>query len=286
MAGPMTAENQSDTAPATAGAGPDAVVVSLRDVGYTYPGGVEATAHLDLDLHSDEILSVIGPSGCGKSTLLRLVSGLAEPTAGSVRTDLPRTPDRHQLSMLFQQDTLLPWMSVEDNVGLYFRLHRRQFSTKDINERVGRLLDMVGLSDFAKAYPKHLSGGMRRRVALLAAVAPWPQVLLLDEPFSAVDEPTRIGIHQDVLQIVRELHIATILVTHDLAEAITVADRVALLSFRPARVVRTFDTGFGRDRDVRSLRVLDSYSQLYAQVWEGLNEQSAAGRPTGRHATD
>jgi ABC-type nitrate/sulfonate/bicarbonate transport system ATPase subunit len=258
-------------------------VVSLRDVGYTYPGGgVEATAHLDLDLHADEILSVIGPSGCGKSTLLRLVAGLAEPTSGSVRSDLPGSTTRHRLSMLFQQDTLLPWMSVEDNVGLYFRLHRGQFTRREVGERVGHLLEIVGLSDFAKAYPKHLSGGMRRRVALLTAVAPWPQVLLLDEPFSAVDEPTRIGIHQDVLAIVRELRIATILVTHDLAEAITVADRVALLSFRPARVVRTYDTNFGRDRDVRTLRVEESYSHLYAEVWEGLNEQSAAGRSTQR----
>src|SRR5258705_295247 len=107
----------------------------------------------------------------------------------------------------------------------------------------------------------------------------WPR---RGEPFSAVDEPTRIGIHEDVLAIVRELHIATILVTHDLAEAITVADRVALLSFRPARVVRTYDTGFGRDRDVRSLRVLDTYSQLYAKVWEGLNEQSQTGRAQRR----
>jgi NitT/TauT family transport system ATP-binding protein len=265
----------------------DVAVVSLADVGYTYPsGGVEAAAHLDLDLHADEIVSVIGPSGCGKSTLLRLVAGLAEPTAGSVQTTLPADDDgRHPLSMLFQQDTLLPWMSVEDNVGLYFRLHRRRYRRAEVRERVAHLLDLVGLSDFAKAYPKHLSGGMRRRVALLAAVAPWPQVLLLDEPFSAVDEPTRIGIHQDVLAIVREMRIATILVTHDLAEAITVADRVALLSFRPARVVQTYDTGFPRERDVRSLRVEERYSQLYAQVWEGLNEQSAAGR-TGNHRGD
>jgi sulfonate transport system ATP-binding protein len=282
----MTAKDLSQVVAAAAEAATDGAVVRLRDVGYTYPGGVEATAHLDLDLHADEILSVIGPSGCGKSTLLRLVAGLAEPTAGSVETRLPATPGRHRLSMLFQQDTLLPWMSVEDNVGLYFRLHRRDFSKRDIANRVTHLLELVGLVDFAKSYPKHLSGGMRRRAALLAAVAPWPQILLLDEPFSAVDEPTRIGIHQDVLAIVRELHIATILVTHDLAEAITVADRVALLSFRPARAVRIYDTGFGRDRDVRSLRVLDAYSHLYAQVWEGLNEQSAAGRATQHHVHD
>src|SRR5262245_35420167 len=118
------------------------VVVSLRDVGYTYPsGGVEATAHLDLDLHADERLSVIGPSGCGKSTLLRLVAGLAEPTSGSVRSNLPESAKRHRLSMLFQQDTLLPWMSVEDNVGLYFRLHRGQFSRSEVRERVDHLLE-------------------------------------------------------------------------------------------------------------------------------------------------
>jgi NitT/TauT family transport system ATP-binding protein len=278
MTGPTTAHQGVSPAPAPAGAGPEDVVIRLSDVGYTYPGGVEAIAHLELELHADEVLSVIGPSGCGKSTLLRLISGLAAPTAGTVSTDLPAVSDRHSLSMLFQQDTLLPWMNVRDNVGLYFRLHRKQFSREEVSERVSRLLEMVGLSEFAGAYPKHLSGGMRRRVALLAAVAPWPQVLLLDEPFSAVDEPTRIGIHEDVLAIVRELRIATILVTHDLAEAITVADRVALLSFRPARVVRTYETGFGRDRDVRSLRVLDAYSHLYAQVWEGLNEQTPVRR--------
>lgn len=268
----------------TAGPGGPTVVVRLDDVGYTYPSGdVQAARGVHLDLHADEILSVIGPSGCGKSTLLRIMAGLIVPTEGAVTTALPELDDRHRITMLFQQDTLLPWMTVEDNVGFYFRLHRGRYSRKEVKERVARLLELVGLSDFAKAWPKQLSGGMRRRVALLSAVAPWPQVLLLDEPFSAVDEPTRIGIHQDVLAIVRELQIAAVLVTHDLAEAITVADRVALLSYRPAQVVRTYEVPFGRERQVEGLRVRDDYSQLYSRVWEGLNEQSAIGRETRSH---
>lgn len=254
-------------------------VMRAEQVEYSYPGGIKVFADLNVELREGEVLSLIGPSGCGKSTLLRLVAGLLRPDHGSIRLRDAGDDSRHRLTMLFQQDTVLPWMNVEDNVSLYFKFNRGKMPPAEQRARIDELLVMVGLQDFRKAFPRQLSGGMRRRLALLTAVAPRPRILLLDEPFSSVDEPTRIGIHQDVLNIVRELRISVILVTHDLAEAITVGDRVALMSFRPATVVNTYEVPFGQQRNVRETRTRPEYSALYTTIWEDLNEQSPGLNP-------
>lgn len=249
---------------------PDAVA-SFRGVGFRYATGTEALSELDLDIRSGEVTAIVGPSGCGKSTTLALLAGLADPTAGTVKL-AQSTRGGHPLAMVFQQDTLLPWLTVEQNVSLHFRFCGGQ---KEAKEEVGALLEMIGLDGFAHAYPKQLSGGMRRRAAFLAGIAPRPNMLLLDEPFSSVDEPSRVRIHQEVLAIVNRFKTTTVLVTHDLAEAITLSNRVAIFSARPGKIVAIHDIPFGQNRNVLELRNAREFLDLYGQLWHELSAQIA-----------
>jgi NitT/TauT family transport system ATP-binding protein len=247
------------------------IVARLRGVGFRYPNGTEALAGLDLDIRAGEVTGIVGPSGCGKSTTLALLAGLARPTAGTVEV-APPSRGGHPLAMVFQQDTLLPWLTVEENVGLHFRFRGGR---REAKEEIAGLLEMIGLDGFARAYPKQLSGGMRRRAAFLAGIAPKPNVLLLDEPFSSVDEPSRVRIHQEVLGIVNRFRTTTVLVTHDLAEAITLSNRVVILSARPGRVIATHEIPFGEDRNVLGLRDSPEFLELYGRLWHELSAQIA-----------
>jgi NitT/TauT family transport system ATP-binding protein len=247
----------------------DTPLVSVAGLGFAYPSGLRVIGDLGFTVRRGEILSIVGPSGCGKSTLLRLLAGLKEPTAGNVIREWA-DPSRHPCTMMFQEDTLLPWLRVKDNVGLYYRF-RHSNGSKHVRE----LLEMVGLADFAGYYPKQLSGGMKRRVAMLKAVAPHPELLLLDEPFSALDEPSRVAIHREVYMLVRRLQITAVLVTHDLGEAITLSDRIILLSRAPARVVEEYEIPFPRDRDISGLRTQAEFLELYGRLWNELNLQIA-----------
>ena len=277
---------RSDPA-ATSSAAGSLPAVEFSDVAFEYPDGTRAVDRLTLDIGVGSTVGIVGPSGCGKSTLLGLVAGLLRPTAGTI---VRRQPDsgRHPLSMVFQRETLLPWLTAAENVRLYalFRGHgiprsglgraldRRGGSSSDaLDARVATLLESVGLGDSAKKYPYQLSGGMRRRLAFLTAVAPNPQVLLLDEPFSSVDEPTRVAIHQDVFRVTRTIETTTILVTHDLAEALSLCDRVIILTSRPARVARDHVVDFGDDRVMLKLRESPEFLSLYAQLWHDLSAQ-------------
>lgn len=199
-----------------------AVAVQLEDVGFTYPNGTVAIESVSLQLRRAEVLGIVGPSGCGKSTLLQLMSGLARPTSGTVTEDLG-SGRGVPIAMVFQTDTLLPWLTVRENVLLYtkFRKFGLNSRKRERAERADELIEMVGLTKFARNYPYQLSGGMRRRLAFLVGVAAEPSLLLLDEPFASVDEPTRVQIHQDVLRIVRQLQMTVVLVTHDLAESLS-----------------------------------------------------------------
>jgi ABC-type nitrate/sulfonate/bicarbonate transport system ATPase subunit len=173
--------------------------------------------------------------------------------------------------MVFQEDTLLPWFRVRDNVGLYFKLHHKRGA--DVSKHVAGLLKMVGLSGFADYFPSQLSGGMKRRVSMLTAVAPLPDLLLLDEPFSALDEPTRIAIHQDLYRLIKEFGISAVLVTHDLAEAITLSDRVLMLSGAPARIISEVTVPFGHERDLMDLRGSPEFLRLYGHLWNELKRE-------------
>jgi NitT/TauT family transport system ATP-binding protein len=248
------------------------VAVRLDAVGFTYPNGTVAIEDVSLELKRSEVLGIVGPSGCGKSTLLQLIAGLAQPTRGHVTEHLDR-PDGVPLAMVFQTDTLLPWLTVRDNVLLYTKFRRFGLpgTKKERRERADQLLEMVGLTKFSESYPYQLSGGMRRRLAFLAGVAPEPSVLLLDEPFASVDEPTRVQIHQDVLRIVRALEMTVVLVTHDLAEAVSLSDRVVMLSRHPGRVFTEHEIPFGDERNVIELRQTPAFLDLYGRMWADLS---------------
>jgi NitT/TauT family transport system ATP-binding protein len=253
------------------------------DVGFTFRSGTLALSHLSLDIQGDgAITAIVGPSGCGKSTLLRIIAGLIKPTAGRTVSNFDAGPDRHPIGMVFQQDTLLPWLTVRDNVAVFFRMRRRGSSRSEVRQWVEELLDMVGLEEFADAYPNQLSGGMRRRVAFMAAAASRPQLLLLDEPFSSVDEPTRIQIHQQVHRVVRRLQMGAVIVTHDLAEAISLSDTVAILSARPGRVAKVREVALGQARDMLELRDRREFLELYGELWRDLSQQIGAGPPVDR----
>lgn len=253
-------------------------VVELSDIGYSYPNGLEAVAGLSIDVPRGRRIGLVGPSGCGKSTLLRLITGLATPSRGQIRTSFTEDEKRPPILKVFQENTLLPWLTVRRNVALFYHLHPGWAPRAEISARVDELLVMVGLQAFGDAYPRQLSGGMRRRVAFLASIAPRPQLLLLDEPFSSVDEPTRVEIHQQVRDILDESHTTTILVTHDLAEAISLSDEVLILSARPARVAAVEKISLGREEDLLQLRASAAFLEVYGRLWETLSAQIKAGR--------
>lgn len=249
------------------------ILVNIDRVAYAYPNGLQAIKDMTVQVARGRTVALVGPSGCGKSTLLRILGGLEQPTGGAVETRFVSAKGRQTVSMVFQEDTLLPWLTVRANVALFFRLRKHDRSKRDVTLRVDELLAMVGLTQFADAYPKQLSGGMKRRVAFLASIAAKPELLLLDEPFSSLDEPTRVQIHQQVRSIVEQSRLTTILVTHDLAEAIALSDEILILSARPARVVARYEVTLERGRDMLALRNHADFLRLYGELWGSLSEQ-------------
>jgi ABC-type nitrate/sulfonate/bicarbonate transport system ATPase subunit len=258
-------------------------MLELRELVFSYPRGIEVLDHISLSIAPGEIVGIVGPSGCGKSTLLYLIAGLYTPISGAIERR-PVSGDRHPLSMVFQKDTLLPWLTTAENVRFFARFKKKGVrrwmkrfrptgEQKALDRRVDALLEMVHLEDRAAAFPYQLSGGMRRRLQFLAGVAPRPEILLLDEPFSSVDEPTRIGIHQDVFEVIRSLKMTTILVTHDLAEAITLCDRLVILSKRPAVIAAEHRIPFGEQRDMLHIRNTREYLDVYGRLWSDLSKE-------------
>jgi len=218
------------TAPPPAGA----PLLALRGVGMCFPNGTRALDRFDLEVARGEFLSLLGPSGCGKSTVLRLVAGLAAPTEGAVLR-----PSGVRVGVVFQEPTLMPWASAFDNVRLPLRLAGR--GEAEIREEVMAVLARVGLADFARAYPRELSGGMRMRVSIARALVTRPELLLLDEPFAALDEITRGRLDDDLLDLWREHGLTVVFVTHSVYEAVYLSTRVAVLAGRPGRVADAID---------------------------------------------
>lgn len=257
--------------------------ISVRAASFYYPTGLQVIGDLSLDVARGQILGIVGPSGCGKSTLLSLLAGILEPSMGEVIVADDGT-SRHLLTMVFQQDTLLPWLTVEENVKIYYRFHRSDDVA--VRQHVAELIHFAGLDGFEKSFPYQLSGGMRRRVAFLAAVMASPQILLLDEPFSSLDEPTRIAIHQDASRILRQLETTVVLVTHDLAEAITLCDEVVILTGAPARVFSRHRIPFEGERDMLKLRQTHEFLEGYRTLWNDLSLQLGRTESTYGDATD
>jgi sulfonate transport system ATP-binding protein len=224
-------------------------MLKLERVGKTYPNGVRALDSITLDVEPGEIVAVIGGSGCGKSTLLRACGGLDAPTQGSVvLDDVAITRPHEKIGIIFQEPRLLPWLSVADNVG--FGIEDRPKAERE--KRVAFALERVGLTDKAKVWPRELSGGQAQRVAIARALVPRPEVLLLDEPFSALDAFTRVDLQDHLLNLWAELKPTLVLVTHDVEEAIALADRIVVMRPRPGRVADEIAIDLPRPRDRQS----------------------------------
>ena len=211
------------------------LAVSLRAVTKVYDSGVAALGPLDLDVRKGEFVSLLGPSGCGKSTALRLIAGLGAPTSGSVGVVHRSVEMRgaHGIGFVFQEPTLMPWTSVRENVRLPLKLAHAP--TGEANMRVDQALAQVGLAEFSDAYPRELSGGMKMRVSLARALVTDPDILLMDEPFAALDEITRFRLNNDLLALWRNLRKTVIFVTHSVFESVYLSQRVIVMTSRPGR---------------------------------------------------
>lgn len=239
-------------------ASPGAVSLDHVTKRFALGGKQEVVAVSDVSLHVDkgEFVAILGPSGCGKSTVLRLIGDLEQPSDGSVRV-LGTTPEdctrNHRLGVAFQDHALLPWLSVAENVGLPYRMARQPRDPK----RVQRLIDLVGLTGFEKARPKQLSGGMRQRAAIARSLLLNPEILLLDEPFGALDAVTRRQMNVELQRIWSETQTTTILVTHSVEEAVFLADRVVVMTGRPGQVLMERQIRFDRPRDPAVMRTAE-----------------------------
>ncbi len=252
--------------------------IEFRDVEHWYraPGAqaepLRVLERTSVAVESGEFVALIGPSGCGKTTLLNMVSGLVAPSAGRVliNAEHPQVGARN-VSYLFARDALLPWRTAEENIALPLEL--RGVGKAERTDVVARCLAAVGLSDFSKAYPAQLSHGMRQRVALARTLAPEPDTLLMDEPFSALDAQTRILLQEQFVQLWEKQASTVIFVTHDLAEAIALADRVLVLSRRPGRIKAEFLVELPRPRRVMELQGNSEYHDLFKEVWRVFQEE-------------
>jgi NitT/TauT family transport system ATP-binding protein len=251
-------------------------LVSLREITKIFSNGVTALAGFDLDVFAGEFVSLLGPSGCGKSTVLRLIADLAQPTGGSV-TWPGSTGDDHrgEIGFVFQDPTLMPWANVADNVWLPLRL--RGVSKRDARDRIAESLALVGLSDFAKAYPRELSGGMRMRVSIARALSLKPRLLLMDEPFAALDEIARFRLNDDLLRLQGDLHCTIVFVTHSVYESAYLSSRIAVMSSRPGRIVADI-SGEAPGPRSKEFRTSARYAELCAQISQVLLDQTTEER--------
>jgi NitT/TauT family transport system ATP-binding protein len=241
--------------------------VRLRGVTKRFASGLEALAGIDLAIARGEFLSLLGPSGCGKSTLLRIVAGLTEPTSGSCESSLGgehgRAIPAGHIGFVFQDPTLMPWSTVAGNVELPLRIAGRVGSAE--RDRVAASLRTVGLAGFERSYPHQLSGGMRMRVSIARALVTDPELLLLDEPFAALDEITRLQLNDDLLRL-WERHRPTILfVTHSVFESVYLSTRIAVMTPRPGRIVADLPVNLPTPRD-RTVRTAPAYAAMCESV--------------------
>jgi NitT/TauT family transport system ATP-binding protein len=236
-------------------------------------GEIQAMGPLSLKLRRGEFLSVIGPSGCGKSTFLDVLGGLMPPTRGRVLFEgkpvVGKVPDG--VGAVFQEDATLPWLTVWDNVA--FGLHHAGADPAETRRRVDEALAFMGLSDFARAYPNQLSGGMRQRTCIARTLVMRPRLILLDEPFAALDAQTRLLMGDELLRLWRETGATVVLITHALEEAAMLSDRVGAMSARPGRFLDLIETGWPADRDSRILATPE-FGTLSSRLWTILREES------------
>lgn len=254
------------------------VHVSLRGVTKVFRGAggappVHALGPVDLDLRRGEFFAVVGPSGCGKSTLLEVLAGLSEVSEGEVNFEGKRIHGEIMdgVGVVFQEDACFPWMNIYDNIA--FGLRQTDADASEIARRVDHALGMMGLAPFARSYPAQLSGGMRQRVCIARTLVLQPRLILLDEPFGALDQQTRLLMGEELLRLWRETGATIFLITHALDEAAMLADRIGVMSARPGRLLDIVETGWGRERDSRIVET-DAFGKITAQLWQYLRGES------------
>ena len=225
------------------------IEISLKNIGMEYQNGVTALTNVSIDIKKGEFVSLLGPSGCGKTTLLRIIADLLKPTSGEVTVggEIPTEARlKRKYGIVFQSPVLYDWRTVKKNVMLPMEILK--VPKADREERAMQMLELVGLTDFADRYPKQLSGGMQQRVGIARALAIQPEILLMDEPFSALDEFTREKLHEDLLRIWRKTDKTIVFVTHNIAESVFLSDRVCVLSPHPGRLSALIDIDLPRPR--------------------------------------
>jgi NitT/TauT family transport system ATP-binding protein len=251
---------------------------SLRGVTRIYPAGalrhdVHALGPITLQLNKGEFFAVVGPSGCGKSTLLDLIAGLAPVSQGTIEFEGRRVegvvPDG--VGVVFQEDACFPWLTVTDNIA--FGLRETGIGAAKLQSRLHHALDLMGLNDFADAYPAQLSGGMRQRVCIARTLVLQPRLILLDEPFGALDQQTRLLMGDELLRLWRDTGATVLLITHALDEAAMLADRIAVMSARPGQILEIVETGWPRERDSRIVAE-PSFGEITGRLWRSLRGES------------
>ena len=248
-------------------------MIAIRNLSHAYYDRrnkrvVHALDGVNIDVNDGEFICLIGPSGCGKSTVLRILAGLEPVISGLVEVPTGRT------SVVFQDSSLFPWLTVEKNIAYPLRV--RKIRQGHRSERVSNLLDMMNLQDFRKAYPHQLSGGMKQRASVARALADDREILLMDEPFGALDEQTRLNLQQELLRIWEHSRKTVVFVTHSVEEALVLADRVIVMSARPGRILREFGIPFERPRNVIELRRSHEFGNLSYEIWSLLRHDEAA----------
>lgn len=231
---------------------------------YTEIGALDVLEDITFNLNEGEIIAIVGPSGSGKSTLLNIISKLIEPTEGEIYVD-------GEIGYMFQRDHLFNWRTVWKNIMLGLEIKKEK--NQENIDKTKELLTKYGLIDFINSYPQELSGGMRQRIALIRTLATNPQVLLLDEPFSALDYQTRINVSEDIFKMIKDSNVSAILVTHDISEAIAMADRVMVLSHRPAKLKKIIDIKTDSpDNTPFNKRLSSEFRKYFDEIWGLLNE--------------
>ena len=249
----------------------------LEGVGKWF-GSLQVLDGIDIDVKTQEILTVLGPSGCGKTTLLRIVNGLILCERGEVsfKGEVVDGP-RPEMAMVFQNFGLFPWKRLDQNIGYALRIQGREKG--EIDRLVSHYTELVGLGGFEANYPSQLSGGMQQRAGLARALAAQPDVLLMDEPFGALDALTRETLQEELLRINEAEPKAMIFITHSIDEALLLGDRVLVMTPRPGRIRFQFETGFGRGRDLEEIRGGKRFQALRHYLWEAMRNPEAEPEP-------
>lgn len=246
----------------------------LRRVFLPHNGvAIEALGGISLTVRQSEVVAVLGPSGCGKSSLLRILAGLDKDFTGDTSWKLANadTTRRLRSATVFQSDSTFPWLNIEKNIQI--GLSGLMLDPTEAKSRILRYLGLVGLSKFRTAYPHELSGGMRQRVAIARALATEPLLLLMDEPLAALDAQTRMVMQQELLRIWKETRSTVVYITHDIGEALMLADRVVVMTARPGRIKAMQDVPFGRERDVIQIRADPQFGRLESELWRLVAEE-------------